>query len=686
MGKASVKADYPEIAKLIEKWGTQNHFTFDLKIQDAIDEPATHIQQIKGQSSFYKFICQCWPSDEEATVDLKIGPRGYVNISIHAALFLGLFYAAHLITNLLVKFNLPEVLLFILCAIWVITSIWWKDNWLTIKLTKMEGAFWDMVSQTHDSQQLTLTKGQLYAKKNKLFTEIALAGMVIYFCSKFLSLLGFAISFLLCAPIFIMITTELIHYDNPQWHWRFWLMRNVFQWTWLMLSTFAIVPVLLAIECFMPLEIYNSPNDFNIIKAIERGHFRDITPATADALEKNAYEHITQLVRFGIANSDKTPAAKKDNYQFNLYAAGVMLFGIFTIAIAFFTYRPFRAILVIHKTWQQEVSKQRSQPTPSVPYLPQAWKWQTPRSLYALILLHYLLGGIINIAAVIFCIDGLSYLLAGRAFIVAQIGNLWSWIFVCCKILFGPANGQIVGAFFVIVICLPVLTLLATFGRRFLKNIWLTIRALHAGANQTESIRVIQNDLKQACEEFDLTDPVIILTRSKGVNVSLHWLVLIRKSVIEVSRDTVNLLSPQELKAAIAHELGHMRQGPWRVSILKLLSSLALFPNYYLTLCMNWAKKEIEADRFAIDVTKDAQSLKQALIKTSAAQISYYTSTTPKPARRFHRLISALKRRLHLTLASVRFFFGDGLFGYAHPYLSERLEMIHTKGIEDADR
>lgn len=110
-----------------------------------------------------------------------------------------------------------------------------------------------------------------------------------------------------------------------------------------------------------------------------------------------------------------------------------------------------------------------------------------------------------------------------------------------------------------------------------------------------------------------------------------------------------------------------------------------MFPNYYLTLCIDWAKKEMDADQFALAVTKDPQSLKQALIKISTAQISYSMLATDsslgffnKPLKTSLRIFS---KRLHSVIISVKFFFGDGLIGYVHPYLSERLEAIETNSL-----
>ena len=121
--------------------------------------------------------------------------------------------------------------------------------------------------------------------------------------------------------------------------------------------------------------------------------------------------------------------------------------------------------------------------------------------------------------------------------------------------------------------------------------------------------------------------PAIRLVSGKSANICLYYAPFINGSIIGLSKATLDLLSREELKAAVLHEIGHLKQGPWRVALLKMLSSLAFFPNYYLTLSINWAKKEMDADRFALKTANDAQSLKQALIKMSVVSTFYSAQT-----------------------------------------------------------
>ena len=136
------------------------------------------------------------------------------------------------------------------------------------------------------------------------------------------------------------------------------------------------------------------------------------------------------------------------------------------------------------------------------------------------------------------------------------------------------------------------------------------------------------------------------------------------------------MLSYQELAAVISHEIAHVRQGLWPITLLRALSCLAMFPNFYLTLCLDWADKEMDADRFAVAVTGDADALKRAIVKVSASQLIYGAALVPSHKGFWTRPIAMLRARWNSFMASLRFFFGDGLLGYTHPYLSDRLRVI----------
>lgn len=108
----------------------------------------------------------------------------------------------------------------------------------------------------------------------------------------------------------------------------------------------------------------------------------------------------------------------------------------------------------------------------------------------------------------------------------------------------------------------------------------------------------INSFIKGVCPSKGIKTPEIILTANNSITIQLRWLALSSQAVIEISRGAIELLELEELKSVIAHELGHIRQGLWKIWALKTLSSLLLFPNHYLTVCVNWSKREIDAERF----------------------------------------------------------------------------------------
>jgi Zn-dependent protease with chaperone function len=169
---------------------------------------------------------------------------------------------------------------------------------------------------------------------------------------------------------------------------------------------------------------------------------------------------------------------------------------------------------------------------------------------------------------------------------------------------------------------------------------------------------------------------VLLLTRKTGTRIQLRHVAVANTAVIELSADALEILSDQELTAVISHEVAHIRQGLWPTTVLRAMSCLAMFPNYYLTLCLDWADKEMDADRFAVAVTGDADALIRALVKVSASQLTYVTGSDVVKEGVWTRPLSMLRIRWNSLQASLRFFFGDGLLGYTHPYLSDRLEAI----------
>ncbi len=457
-----------------------------------------------------------------------------------------------------------------------------------------------------------------------------------------------------------------------------------------MVAILGLFVVLFSVEIFAPLEIYKNKSPGSLLHTIKMGRFRNIVPATSEFLESDCRKYFYGLADNDFVHlekvADSRPKEIKPQWVEARTRTYCMVFlVIMIVAVCFFSIRPLYSLFKKQNVCIDKVNKLAVQQGPYVPYLPQAWKWEFPISLRTLIVTHWILGGIFNFAVALLCIDGLGYLFVSHAIFFDKTANLWSWIFTSGKVLFGAVFGHIAGGIFVIVVSLPLLFLLMTYLRRFTLMLYLLLRVLRTFLNRrhitNNKLIFIKDYAQQICLKHHLDTPIIVLIPKRNFALNIHWLPVIKRPIIELTQGSIELLEIEELKAAIAHELGHIRQGLWKISTLKLLSSLALFPNYYLTLCVDWARKEIEADRFALDVTKDAQSLKQALIKISTAQLSY--SISPKKDNTCYRKKILLKfaEKFNSILVSVKFFFGDGLFGYTHPYLSERLRAIDANDI-----
>lgn len=89
-----------------------------------------------------------------------------------------------------------------------------------------------------------------------------------------------------------------------------------------------------------------------------------------------------------------------------------------------------------------------------------------------------------------------------------------------------------------------------------------------------------------------------------------------------------------------------------------MLSAMAIFPNYYLTLCLNWSAAEMDADSVALALTGNPEPLQRALVKISTAQIGYLRQSFTKPSKT--NTISGIglyfKNKLRIRYSAIRFF------------------------------
>ncbi len=624
-----------------------------------------------------------------SAVEVRARPRAYWNAILHVVLFVLVGWSLVLIHQLLGEWTSSGICWLAFCVGLVISLIYWKDNWLSSRLARIEQSFWDLAESRHDVQRQTRADGQLYRQGSRLLTELVLAGCVAAICGMILGGWGVVLALALCVSVLVMIITEISRGDNPVWHWRLWVMGNMGRWTFVMLGVCAVAPVLVTMEAFMELEMYKDPDSYSFMRAVEEGEFRSIRPATAELLEADIASRFCHL-----SAPERKDDRSLERHIFIFRGHGVVALAVFIAPVVLFVLLPFRALLRSQGQWTAGIGEKDADEGPHVPYLPKAWTWRVPPLLRGVIVFHAVFGGLIQLAATAFCVEGFSYAFFGRTVLWSQTANLWSWIFAIPKILFGDPAGWWVGLALVATISCPVLMMFGAFVRRSLEGVLLAMRVRRVSwAGKKDCLpyaEQIERFIENVCSREDISRPVLRLISSDDIAIRLRGTLLSKTAVVEISQGAARLLSEDELRAVIAHELGHLSQGIRRIGVLKLLSSLAMFPNHYLTLCLNWSASEIGADRFALTVTGDREALQRAVVKMSVAQMDCLRSSVSRPSAETGKggkergILRRMRGALRIEYGSMRFFFGDGLFGYAHPYVSERLEAIGSSCQEAA--
>ncbi len=686
MSKGLINANILEVKALAVDWLKCR----DLKISEGPLSPGSGSTKgdsgIKGVGLFYLATVWFRSEDGGCAADIRVRPRAYWNAILHGVLFIILGWGLVLIHQLLSEWTISKVSLLFLCWVLITSLIFWQNNWLSGKLARIELSFWDSVKSKFDFHRQTRAAGQVYRRRSRLIIELVFTGYLVVIGGMFLGFWGVVLILVLGVPILVMIVTDISKGDDPTWHWRLWIMGNMGRWTFLMLFVLGVVPILVALETFMPLEMYKAPDSLSPRQAIAKAQFREIRPATAKQLEADINGLLWEM------STPRSPEGDPDRHRFYFLGNSVMILLVTIVSIVCFVLIPFRGLLRSQGRWATEVGEKDASDGPYVPYLPKAREWEISWLLRSVIVFHAVFGGLIHIATTAFCLEGFSYAFLGKTVLWSQTANLWSWVFAVSKILFGDPFGWRVGLFLAAAISCPVLMMLGALARRMLSNVLLTIRICIRKKDRPQCFEQIECFMDRVCSREHIRKPVLWLTSCDDVEIRLRGILLSRAEVIEISRGAVELLDEAELQQVVAHELGHLSQGIRKISILKFLSSIALFPNHYLTLCLNWPASEIKADHFAQVATGNPEALQRAIVKISTAQMN---CLQPRISRRAKYkankngiewgVLRRIYEVLRIEYASIRFFFGDCLFGYSHPYVSERLEAIDLSHREAAN-
>ncbi|MDI6450493.1 M48 family metalloprotease [Anaerobaca lacustris] len=685
MGRALAETSYGQLVEMIRRWCERADFTPDQQLAclTSCRVPASGSVHFTAQSRFCKARWRCQHSEHAILLDFAVCPRLNYGLTLLGLSLFGMLYCILLIDRIMSDYEGRDVITFMMCALLTMLCGWWQRQKAEPRLAQIEHSFWTEVRHSCDCHQVSYAFGRLYVPKLNLAIEMVLGAGLILLCGKLMGLLGVSVALVVCTLVISRYMVGIFQDRNQYSQWHLGLMDNVTSWTLLMLMLSAVFIVLWAIEVFLPQRLYLAETPASIRQAVANARFRPITPRIAHVLEDDCARTFYGLAEHDVSSSNHLPvtagqASRTIRVQRRTVAYGYAFMVIVWISVYFFSVRPFDALLKKQRRWALQSIDESSRDGPATLYLPQAWKWKSTLGVRCIIILHYLCGAAVNTTATILCVDSLGYAFLGHSILLASTANLCSWVFSSCKIALGPNAGHIAAVVTIVVLSLPVLFLAGAFVRRalFAAILWLTVLARHRRSQSQPKAIWLQEYLTTLCREHGVKAPVLLVTRRAGIGIRLLHLVVTNTAIIEVSTDTLELFSRQELAAAVSHEIAHIRQGLWPIRLLKVLSSLALFPNFYLILWLDWAQKEIDADRFAIAVTGNAAALKGAIVKASAAQLVYIAGSGWTDQGLGVKAIQAMRARRDSAMASLRFFFGDGLLGYAHPYLSDRLEAI----------
>jgi len=681
MSKARVQAAWAGISSSIQYWCSQTNYRL-ASYSESTSRQGEQCCLVKNYGAKSKFNEATWrycPVDRGIMVVHTVKPRAFLQIILLSTMYGGLLYCTTMCSAALSRTDQQGV---VYAAVAVATMFVMLVKYqLSRRLALLERSYWNHLMQLYDVEPVERIEIGTVPGRAELCEGLAISLMAIYMATRFAGIYGFVISTLPCAILLSMSVLRHVHRRDCHWHWRLWIIDNMVSWTLMMLVTFGAVSALLLTELLLPRMVAANKPAASLGEALHTAQFRDVHPPTGEALENDCNAQFLTVARrisrraaFGTDVNEVPMNVLRQKVRYLCLPLGI----VFVAAVSFFAFWPFLSIVRRQKLWAAELTSSSTHQQPHVPYTAEAWRWRTPFSMRALILLHGILGGLINVVVAMFFVESLSYVISGQTLLFDRTANLLSWIFAVFTILGGPYVGRPMALLVLSVINLPSLFLFGTFLRRGMGSIRLLVRILFHRLHKASPAqdKKLASFIKETCVQHGLKTPLLVLTADDAIVLRLRQLPLARGSLIEISQGTMRLLTAKELRAAIAHEIGHMRQGLWRMSILKSLSSLALFPNYYLTLCVDWARKEIDADSFAVMVTEDPSSLKQALIKISAAQLKYRAAYSNETSGFIGCILMGAKQRLSSLRISIQFFLGDRLFGYAHPYLSERLAEI----------
>jgi Zn-dependent protease with chaperone function len=464
--------------------------------------------------------------------------------------------------------------------------------------------------------------------------------------------------------------------------WKTMLIWNVFRWLLMTGSIIFFLFTLYILNSYFFISYENIIYNKNISykEAISTEYFRhslesfkhqpkDKVKYKFQIMNEITEKKLNELYK-EINDSDRE---KLNKVQFsNLALQGVLIIGITIIAYLL----ALRSLFKIPGEWPLFVGE--SFPTPIKP--PSISTRSNLRMyLYNIILIIWILFAVfINFIFAILCIDIISYVIVNDTLIIKELSSLFSWIPTISIIfskLYSPSSETLflwISKIFLLFFASAFLYVLL----RWIANVFKrTMKGLYYIINKARMKKALSMEARKAISEisskYNLKNPKIRITSSKRIVMNGKMGIFSTRAIITINKEIINVLNEGEIIAIIAHEMAHIKYDVRKMELLKLMSRLALFPNFFLTIFLNYRKMEERADKFAVEATKTKSDLKNALIKIST--LSLFVGKDSNKRKNIKQKDLNILKKIHVF---DEFFFGEALIGYSHLGMIERLKEI----------
>jgi Zn-dependent protease with chaperone function len=320
--------------------------------------------------------------------------------------------------------------------------------------------------------------------------------------------------------------------------------------------------------------------------------------------------------------------------------------------------------------------------------IPNDWKLMLPNSsafglkppsmklkykgiFYILHVLLVIIFSPLNYIYSIISVDIVSYVIFNKTIILKEMSILLSWIPTMCGLYADkhyPGQQMLFAALakgILIIFAFPFIYLISRSMLNILKKKKNEDNKVMNAALPTS----MSENINKISSNYNIKVPIIKIIENNELAINSEIGLFSRRATITISRNILQELGEKEIMATLAHELYHIKHDLKNIKLLKILSRILLYPNFMLTILLDYRRMEEMADRFAIRVTENKEDIKSALIKMDV--ISSLKKETVQGKK--YNILREINNKMR---ALDEFLFGEALIGYSHPEILERLAQI----------